>query len=290
MRETKNQKNIAINEIFDNKINNKFAYFGNNANTNEYGFNSTLNHVYNFQNNSDKGIGKRVKRNQGTFGQNSEVNDLEEGEEDAEGKKYFIKRAKFTDRFNVNDDMFKFDTFEDREKFRRGTMREEKQFTTTEAIFINNINRELNNYNNEAEAFDFVVGNNRNDFGDTETKSTATATDSVNTTPEMASFGINFRETEPTFANNESFFPEFSTKKRDAKFEAKGKFTCVACKLQFTQIKFDKFCHNCFKIFEEVAVFIDKKEATFEFTDRNNEIKIICKNGHTFKTEYKLKM
>lgn len=50
-------------------------------------------------------IGKRVK----TFGDLSEVCDNDENDDDGEGKKYFIKRTKFTDRFNVNDDKFKFD-------------------------------------------------------------------------------------------------------------------------------------------------------------------------------------
>ena len=46
------------------------------------------------------------------FGENSEVCDNDENDDDGEGKKYFIKRTKFTDRYNVNDDKFNFDTTE----------------------------------------------------------------------------------------------------------------------------------------------------------------------------------
>lgn len=50
------------------------------------------------------------------------------------------------------------------------------------------------------------------------------------------------------------------------------------------------FCHSCYKTFIEVTQISEKKGACFEFTDKANEIRIFCANGHIFTTQFKTKI
>lgn len=53
-------------------------------------------------------------------------------------------------------------------------------------------------------------------------------------------------------------------RKRDAKEEVKNNviLICIACQLQYKKLKYDKFCHNCSKIYAEVADIVEKKGAS----------------------------
>lgn len=82
-------------------------------------------------------------------------------------------------------------------------------------------------------------------------------------------------------------------KKRENKAKEKTeerRYTCTCCKLKFQKLKFEMFCHSCYKTYTEVAEICEKKGGCFDFTDRACEVRIICANGHEFNTQFKTKM
>ncbi|CDW78290.1 UNKNOWN [Stylonychia lemnae] len=213
-------------------------------------------------------IGKRVKPQ--NFGEVSETDICEENDDDGEGKKYFTKRARFNE-CDMNTTTFGFNAAAHNDTITQ-TAFEFKTFKDNNTTFINNCaadNKDINSF--EGSAF-------------------TTQTNSPNLTycTFNRQFQANTSNIAAEFGENNGFFPEL--KKRETKEAEKQQTTCIGCKLQFPKLKVNTFCHNCFKIFNEVAEFVDKKGGVFEFTDKKCVIKVTCHNQHIFTTDYKLKV
>lgn len=120
------------------------------------------------------------------FGEIAEICDIDENDDDGEGKKYFIKRAKFTDRFNVNDDKYQFNNMQ-------GKNNDDQQKKFFDNYYINT---DEDKFNVEADTRNFF---NINEFNNntiitttitdnTETTNKSTENNTLFNTPEMAAY------------------------------------------------------------------------------------------------------
>ena len=59
--------------------------------------------------------------------------------------------------------------------------------------------------------------------------------------------------------------------------------------MKYHKLNQDGFCHNCYKIYEAVELFVKQNNGRFEFLDKKCAFQLTCESDHQWKTDFKTK-